>query len=383
MDKQARNTPSWEEDFNPEATEFPSEAAQKAYERYVAGVHAVIDSYNAPVGLTPKDEIWALNKARLYRYRPVKPPGERYPVPLLLVYALINKPFIFDLIPGRSFVEYMLDQGFDVYLLDWGIPGIEDKHTRFDDYVTEYLTRAVRRVLRVSGAEEFSMLGYCLGATLATVYAALYPAAPLRNLVLLTAPLDFSGELGGSLAMWVDEGILDVDKLVNALGNVPGELIATWAKWLKPVENFVSVYLNLWKMMDDKYAVWGWQAINRWVEDVIPFAGAAFRQFVQEYLRGNQLIKGEHVIKGQRVDLAQIHAAFLNIVAEFDHLVSRSQSESIMEAISSQDKELKVIPSTHVGLMISGQARYKLWPEVAGWLGERSRRLRRMRDVGG
>jgi polyhydroxyalkanoate synthase len=340
--------------------------------RYAQVVRVIIDSLQVPVGLTPREEVWRLNKARLYHYVPTRPPGERYPIPLLLVYALINKPFIFDLAPGRSFVEYMVEQGFDIYLLDWGAPGPEDRGTTFDDYVTEYLFRAVRKMLRASGADGFSMLGYCLGATLATVYAALYPDAPLHNLILLTAPLDFSGAPEGSMALWLDEQRLDVDRLVGTFDNVPGELIRLWAKLLKPVENFVGAYVNVWKSLDDEQAVRGWQAINRWVEDVIPFAGEAFRQFVSVYVRGNRLIKGQHEVKGQRVDLSNIRAALLNIVAQYDHLVAPSQAESLMALVSSDDQELRVIPSTHVGIMASGRARHKLWPEVAEWLALRS-----------
>jgi polyhydroxyalkanoate synthase len=216
------------------------------------------------------------------------------------------------------------------------------------------------------------MLGYCIGATLAVVYAALYPEAPIRNIILLTAPIDFSQQPEGSMAMWLSEGRLDVDKLVNTMGNVPGELIRFWAKMLKPAENFVGAYVSLWKQIGDDAAVRGWQAINRWVEDAIPFAGEAFRQFVRDYLRENKLIKGKHVIKGQRVDLANIRASMLNIVAQYDHLVSPAQSESIMDLVSSEDKELRVIPSSHVGIMASRRARYKLWPEVVDWLGHRS-----------
>ena len=345
---------------------YTPEQIQRGLTRYAQGVQVVVDSLEAPVGQTPKEAVWTLNKTTLYRYTPTRPAEERHPVPVLLVYALINKPFIFDLAPGRSFIEYMLDQGFDMYLLDWGSPGPEDRHTTFDDYITEYLHRAVRKMQRISGADEITMLGYCLGATLVTVYAALYPEAPVRNLILLTAPIDFSSAPDGSMAMWLEEERLDVDRLVGAFDNVPGELIRLWAKMLKPAENFVGAYVSVWKAMDDRAAVQAWQAINRWVEDVIPFAGAAFRQFVEEYVRGNELIKG------QRVDLANIDAALLNIVAKYDHLVAQSQSESLMELVSSEDKELRVIPSTHVGIMASGRARYKLWPDLVEWLAPRS-----------
>lgn len=349
----------------------PEEIAA-AQARYAEAVQVVVDSLDVPVGLTPKEVVWTLNKAKLYRYQPTRPPEERHPIPLLLVYALINKPFIFDLAPGRSFVEYMVDQGFDLYLLDWGAPGPEDRGITFDDYATEYLTRAVRKVVRTSGVDEISMLGYCLGATLAVIYAGRYPDAPIRNLILLTAPLDFSHAPEGSMTMWLEEERLDVDRVLGAFGNVPGELIRLWAKLLKPVENFVGAYVNVWKNLDDEQAVRGWQAINRWVEDVIPFAGAAFRQFVEEYVRGNELIQGRHEVDGEPVDLSNIRAPLLNIVAKYDHIVARSQSENIMDRVSSEDKELRIIPSTHVGIMASGRARYKLWPEVVEWLAPRS-----------
>jgi polyhydroxyalkanoate synthase len=351
---------------------YSPEQIRQAYTRYAEGAKAIVDSLEVPVGLTPKETLWTLNKTKLYRYLPTRPAEERYPVPLLLVYALINKPFIFDLAPGRSFVEYMVDQGFDMYLLDWGAPGPEDSHLTFDDYITEYLSRAVRKMRRVSGAKEISMLGYCLGATITTVFAALFPEVPIRNIILLTAPLDFSRQPEGSMAMWLEEDRLDVDRLVGVFGNVPGELIRFWAKMLKPLENFVGAYVTLWKIMDDEAAVRGWQAINRWVEDVIPLSGAAFRQFVLDYSRGNELIEGKHEIDGQIVDLSNIRASLLNLVAKYDHLVARSQSESIMELVSSEDKELRVIPSSHVGIMASHRARHKLWPGLVEWLAPRS-----------
>lgn len=348
------------------------EDVQRSYARYTAGVKAILDSLDVPVGQTPAETVWTLNKARLYHYLPTRPPGERKPVPLLLVYALINKPFIFDLGPGRSFVEFMVGEGFEVYLLDWGAPGPEDRNISFDDYVTDYLHRAVRKVLRHSGAQELSMLGYCLGATLAVVYAALYPEVPLRNLILLTIPADFSGPNEGSMAMWLDKERLDVDKLVGAFDNVPGELIRFWAKTLKPVENFVLSYINLFKAVDNKAFVQAWQAINRWIEDVIPFSAAAMRQFVVEYVRNNELVQGKHYVKGERVDLGRIRASLLNVAAKYDHLVAQAQSESIMNLVSSQDKELRVLPSTHVGLMANFQARQTLWPEFVDWLAPRS-----------
>jgi polyhydroxyalkanoate synthase subunit PhaC len=238
-----------------------------------------------PVGQTPKELIWRLNKAKLYRYVPVVPEEKRFPVPLFLVFALINRPYIFDLRPGNSFVEYMVKKGFDVYLLDWGSPGLEDKDIAFDDYVLDYLPRAIRKLKSVSGSDEFSMLGWCIGALISTMYGALRPDESLRNLILLTAPLDFSNKECGGFMRWVSAKDFDADKLVEAFGNMPGELIDYGAKALKPVENYIGNYLRLWDNLDDPRIVESWHAMNTWVSDNIPMSGAAYKQLINEFYR--------------------------------------------------------------------------------------------------
>src|SRR5579875_2524851 len=107
-----------------------------------------------PIAQTPKEVVWTLNKAKLYRYIPTVHPEARHRVPLLLVFALMNSSAILDLLPGHSFIEYMVGRGYDVYLLDWGVPGLEDKDLKFDDYVLDYLTRAVRKVKALSKSSE-------------------------------------------------------------------------------------------------------------------------------------------------------------------------------------------------------------------------------------
>lgn len=194
----------------------------------------------AAIGQTPKELIWTLNKAKLYRYVPVLPAQERFPIPIILIFALMNRPTIMDLRPGHSFVEHMVGKGYDVYLLDWGVPGPEDSKLKFENYTLDYIPRAIRKMKAVSGAKEFSMLGWCIGAILTTIYAALRPDDGLRNLVLLTAPLDFSNREGLTFARWTDEKYFDIDSVLAAFGNMPGEMIDFGAKALKPVENYIT-----------------------------------------------------------------------------------------------------------------------------------------------
>src|SRR5450755_1939871 len=270
----------------------------------------------AAIAQTPKELVWTLNKAKLYHYIPVVPKEKRHPVPLLMVFALMNRPYILDLRPGHSFVEYMLNQGYDLYLLDWGAPGPEDKNLRFDDYTLDYMPRAIRKLKAISGVEEFSLLGWCIGAILTTIYASLRGEEGLRNLILLTAPLDFSNKQNLTFARWTDEKYFDVEKVLAAFGNMPGEMIDYGAKALKPVENYIGNYIKLWDNLDNPQIVEAWHAMNTWVTDNIPLAGGVFRQLIVDLYQNNRLMLGEMIIRGQRVDLGKLRANLLTVIAE-------------------------------------------------------------------
>ena len=327
----------------------------------------------APIGQTPKQLVWTLNKAKLFRYTPVVPAAERHPIPLLLVFALMNRPSILDLRPGHSFIEYMVKQGYDVYMLDWGAPGPEDKNLKFDDYALEYIPRAVRKMKAVSGAEEFSLLGWCIGSIITTIYASLRPDEGLRNLLLLTAPLDFSDKEALTFAKWTDERYFNLDKVLATFGNVPGEMLDYGARALKPVENYVSSYVKLFDSADNPEAVEAWHAMNTWVTDLVPIAGGAFRQLIDDLYRNNRLVQDQLMIRGERVQLANIKANLLNVIATADHITPPCQSVSIMSKVGSADKEVLNIEGGHIGIMAGNQAARHTWPRIDGWLAPRSR----------
>jgi polyhydroxyalkanoate synthase subunit PhaC len=327
---------------------------------------------DARIAQTPKVTVWALNKAKLYRYVPVVPEERRHKIPLLLVFAIMNRPHVLDLRPGHSFVEYMLRHGYDVYLLDWGAPGPEDRNLRFDDYTLEYLPRAIRKLKAVSGAERFSMLGWCLGALISTLYASLRPDDGLKNLVLLTAPLDFTDKTAGGFIRWTSTELFNADRVVDTFGNVPGEMIDYGAKALKPVENFIRNYINLWDNIDNPKVVESWHAMNTWVRDNIPMAGGAYRQLINEFYKENRLMEGTLVLRGERVDLGRLKANVLNVIAEADHITPPCQSEGVMGRIGSTDKEVFRVKGGHIGIMAGSGAEKNTWPHIEHWLAPRS-----------
>jgi polyhydroxyalkanoate synthase subunit PhaC len=326
----------------------------------------------AAIAQTPKQLVWTLNKTKLYRYIPVVPEEKRHPIPLLLVFALMNRPSILDLRPGHSFVEFMVGQGYDVYLLDWGAPGPEDKNLKFDDYALDYLPRAIRRMKSISGSPEFSMLGWCIGAILATLYAALRPDDGLKNLILLTAPLDFSKKESLTFAQWTDERYFDIEKVLAMFGNVPPEMIEYGAKALKPVENYIGNYLRLWDNLDHPQVIESWHAMNTWVTDNIPMSGGAFRQLIVDLYRNDRLMKGTWVVRGETVDVSKIKANLITVIAGDDHITPPCQSETLQDRVSSTDKEVFRVPGGHIGIMAGSGAAKRTWPHIDAWLGARS-----------
>jgi polyhydroxyalkanoate synthase subunit PhaC len=334
---------------------------EATFEKYAEGTRLMFEGARVLTGQTPKEVVWAKNKASLYRYEP-----------LLMIYALINRPYVLDLLPGNSLVEFLVGEGFDVYLLDWGEPGDEDQDLSFEDYVLDYIRPAAKRVLRTSRAEEHTLFGYCMGGTMAAMYAALFPDRPLRNLILLTAPIDFDPEKTGLLGLWTDEKHFDPDLLVDSFGNIPSSIIGDAMQMLKPVTNYVGTYAAMWECILEEKPMQTWKAMNKWVHDGTQFPGAAFRQWISDFYQQNKLVKGEIRLRGQRVDLSNITCSLMNIAARKDHICPLPQTERTMELVSSKDKEFFVLDAGHVSLLTGPNAKKDLWPKVSSWLEERS-----------
>ncbi len=343
---------------------------ETALKKYRMGMQIILEGAKAETGQTPKEVIWTKNKARLYHYKPAT--QQVFPVPILLIYALINRPYVLDLMPGNSLVEFLVSQGFNVYMLDWGTPGDEDKDLAFEHYVLDYIPMAVKKVLRDSHAQEYTLLGYCMGGTMTAMYAALFPGKPLRNMLLLTAPVDFTPDDMGLFGHWTSEKYFDPDLVADAFGNVPPELVDTGNRMLKPVTNYVGTYVTMWdRIMQDK-SMDTWLAMSKWVNDGVPFAGAAFKQWIREFYQQNKLVKGEIKLRGQSVNLSHVTCPVLAIAGTKDHICTLPQAEAAIQLISSHDKEFYAIDAGHVGLLTGSDARKTLWPKIMNWLELRS-----------
>jgi len=345
---------------------------QQSYDRLLDTTRKWIDILHfdplLETGLTPKDIVWRKNKSRLYRY--VNHKGYKHRTPILMLYALINKAYILDLRPGMSLVEYLVDQGFDVYLLDWGEFDWEDRDLSFSQLIVDYISRAVYKVCQYSNVNELSILGYCMGGTMATMYASLYPQPRIKNMIYVAAPIDF--EDAGLSSIWLKASVFDVDKVTDTFSLIPKEFVDLGLKMLNPVNNFVATYTRLWKAIDEGVSIEAWKALNKWVDDNINFPGKAYREWVKYLYQENALVKDEFIINGRKVVLSNIDAALLVLTGKTDHIVLPQQSTPILELSSSQDKTNLQYPVGHGGLVFGSRARNEVYPTIAEWLAQRS-----------
>ena len=334
--------------------------------KLVKGMEMLMNISDLDTGTTPRDLVYQEDRMRLFHYRPLvdKPSA----VPLLITYALVNRPYMMDLQEDRSLVRRLLEHGQDLYIIDWGYPGPGDRYLTLEDYIAGYLDTAVDTVRERSRLDKINLLGVCQGGTFSVIYAALYPEK-VRNLVAMVAPIDF-GTDDGLLHIWARA--LNIDNMVDTLGVIPGDFLNAGFLMLKPFQLMLDKYVGLLDNLDKKETVENFVRMEKWIFDSPSQAGEAIRQFVNDLYKKNLLIKNELRIGGRRVDLKRIDMPLLNIYAEQDHLVPPSASKPLNDAVSSQDKAIFSLRGGHIGIYVSAQSQKQLAPNIAEWLAARS-----------
>jgi polyhydroxyalkanoate synthase len=354
-------------DTRPLAEFLQTVAVRRNLDRVRRGMNVLLSRDPPPVGATPRDVVYAKGTFRLYRYRPLT--DEVYRIPVVLVMSLVSKPYILDLSPGQSLVEYLLREGFDVFMLDWGIPRPEDKRLGLEYYVLESLPRNIEEVQKVTGEREVSLLGYCMGGLFTLMYSGIFHDAPVANIVCAATPVDFEGM--PLFRRWSDPRWFDVDRLVDRLGNIPPDLILRSFEMLRPVERWIS-YIRLSDNLWNDLWVKNYRLSYRWVNDHAPFPGEAYRQMIKELLWENKLMKGTLTIGGHRVDTTAITCPLIHIMAQHDHIAPYASAQPLTSIVGSEDKEDLVLKGGHVSLVAGQNAWFRLWPKLSEWLSVRS-----------
>jgi poly[(R)-3-hydroxyalkanoate] polymerase subunit PhaC len=344
--------------------------ANRALLRFLNGVDWLIRDPKQVVGRTPYDVVLRHDKLEVRRYRPaIELPQRPYALPVLLIPPLMVKPFIFDLHPGRSLVRFLLDRGFEVYLVDFGEPDRADAYVTLDDYVVDWIPRACRAVKKDAHSKELSLLGYCMGGLFALMHAAANRDASVRNIVSIGSPLDVN-KMG--LFAWAAKiGGGQVELLARQMGNIPGGLSSIAFRLLTPMKN-VTRYADLFMNMWDREYVNGFDAMNEWVSQFIDYPQAAFVQFVDEFMRKNELVRGKMSFRGKVADLNHVHASMLLFAGRTDRIAPPPAVRAIIDAVASTDITYRLVPGGHMGVFAGATAPRSVWQPTAEWLAERS-----------
>ncbi len=317
------------------------------------------------VGTAPKELVYEEDKLKLYHY---KQEGKvTCGVPVLIVYALVNRQYMLDIQPDRSIVRNLLQRGMDLYIIDWGYPRKSDMYLTLDDYITGYLDTCVDVIRKRVGKDKINLMGICQGGTFCGIYAALYPEK-VKNLITLVAPFDFSTN-DGLLFSWAKN--MNVDALVDTYRIIPGDFLNSGFLMLMPFTLNIRKYVDMLDVVEDKEKLLNFLRMEKWIFDSPGQAGECLRQFIKDCYQGNKLIKGELRIGDRLVDLKNVTMPLLNIYASGDHLVPPAATRPLNDAVGTTDKTLYEFKGGHIGVFVGSKSQKELAPAIAAWLHER------------
>jgi polyhydroxyalkanoate synthase len=317
------------------------------------------------IGTTPHDIVYQEDRMRLKHYRPTT--EQTVKTPLLIVYALINRETMLDLQPGRSVVQNLLQEGIDVYMIDWGYPTHKDRFTDMDDHVNGYMNNVVDFIRKRHNISKINLMGVCMGGTFSIMYSALHPRK-IKNLITTVTPSRFDTDKG-LLNIWSRD--LDVDKIIDNHGNFPGDLLNMAFLLLNPARLMIDKYMGFLENMENKNFVENFVRMEKWIFDSPDVPGETFREFIKYFYKEDRLIKNKMELGGRKIDLRKLTMPLLNIYGRFDHLVPPESSEELPEKVGSKDAQNHCLNTGHIGIYVSSKSQKEFTPKIGQFLRER------------
>ena len=351
-----------------------AEDAEKAKARVEKASGVLLGPLETDIATTPHEIVYREDRVKLKHYTPVT--DIQVKTPLMVVYALINRETMLDLQPGRSVVQSLLNDGIDLYMVDWGYPTRKDRYQTIDDHVNGYMNNMVDFIRERHQLEKINLMGICMGGTFCVMYAALH-SGKIKNLITTVTPTNFYTDQG-LLHIWMKD--VNVDRMVDTFGNMPGDLMNFGFLLLNPARLMIDKYVGFTENMDNKGFVENFIRMEKWIFDSPDVPGETFRQFVRDCYQKNLLIESKMVVGGRRVDLKKITMPLLNFYGKYDHLVPPGACDLLTSKVGSKDVTDKCLDTGHIGIYVSSKCQREFAPTIAKWLNERDGKER---EVGG
>jgi len=337
---------------------------------------AAISEDDLAIATVPRDEVYREDMVTLYRCRPQAAKLHKFPI--VITYALVGRFQMIDLEADRSLVRKLVASGFDVYFIDWGLPGRAQRFLTIDDYVSGYLDHCVDVARKLSRAPKVNLLGVCQGGVFSTCYAALFPEK-VKNLALAVTPVDFHGDKkepqtgAGYMNQWTRAlSAQDIDDMVEAYGSAPGAMIGFAFLMMNPISNLTKYTIDLLDVLDDDAKLLSFLRMERWIADRPDHPGEVLRQWLKDLYQDNKLIRNELVLGGRRVNMRKITMPVLNMYATGDTIIPVSCSKDVGAHFGTKDYSEVAVPGGHIGTFVGGKAQKVLAPTLAEWFGKRS-----------
>jgi polyhydroxyalkanoate synthase len=344
-----------------------AEETDKVQKRASKASDVLLSPLHYDVGSTPYEIVYQEDRVKLKHYSRSQTAENKLKTPLLVVYALINRETMLDLQPDRSVVKSFLQDGIDLYMIDWGYPTRKDRYVSIDDHVNGYMDNIVNFIRERHQIPKVNLMGICMGGSFSIMYSSLHPEK-IKNLITTVTPSSFDNDKG-LLHVWMKD--IDVDKMINAYGNIPGDLMNLGFLLLNPARLMIDKYVGFMENMDKKDFVENFVRMERWIFDSPDVPGETFRQFVEDCYKNNLLIQSKMYLNNKRVDLQKLTMPILNFYGKYDHLVPPEACEQITKAVGSKDTEDICLETGHIGIYVSSRFQRQFAPKIAQWLKDR------------
>lgn len=346
-----------------------AQSAEETQKRVSRASDILLSPLNTEAAVTPYDIVYSEDRIKLKHYTRSETAENKLKTPLLVIYALINRETMLDLQPDRSVVQTFLKSGIDLYMMDWGYPTRKDRYVTIDDHVNGYINNAVDYIREKNGIQKVNLMGICIGGSMCAMYSALHPDK-IKNLITTVTPSNFDTDKG-LLHVWMKN--LNVDKMINSFGNIPGDLMNFGFLLLNPARLMIDKYVGFTENMDNKDFVENFMRMERWIFDSPDVPGETFRQLIEDCYKRNLLIQNKMYLDGKRVDLKKLTMPLLNFYGRFDHLVPPEAADQLTSVVGSKDVEDVCIDTGHIGIYVSSKAQKQFAPKIVRWLRERDK----------